>query len=229
MATPEDGPMPTQRNEGRAQVIEDSDNDDDGVVPPNELCHTAGTSRGGSAHSKRRGHYQQTGNPLWHNPDREFRGRNRHLKEDTDQYSTDEELRPFDKKAPTDLQEKIKIAQNPPTYTFLKRAKWCNGCKMPFTEQFYTSPMNLVLRFTTIVEWYKDGEYHRSHGPQKAYYHARDLGCLRKTKELEMVRVKDLYIEQACFANLTPEHKTLLRRRRHWIPVHRNRANVLHR
>ena len=67
--------------------------------------------------------------------------------------------------------------------------------------------MNLVLRFTTIVEWYKDGEYHRSHGPQKAYYHARDLGCLRKTKELEMVWVKDLYIKQACFANLTPEHK----------------------
>ena len=229
MSILEDGPMPTQQKKGRAQVIEDSDNDDDGVIPQNERSHTARTICCGSARPKWGGQNQRTGNPVRRNPDREFRGRNRRLEEDMDQYSTDEELRPFDKKAPTNLQEKIKIAQNPPTYTFLKRAKWCNGCKMPFTEQFYTSPMNLVLRFTTIVEWYKDGEYHRSRGPQKAYYHARDLGCLRKTKELEMVCVKDLYIEEACFANLTPEHKTLLRKRRHWIPVRRNRANVLRR
>ena len=49
------------------------------------------------------GQNQRTGNPVRHNPDREFRGCNRRLEEDTDQYSTDEELRPFDKKAPTNL------------------------------------------------------------------------------------------------------------------------------
>ena len=76
---------------------------------------------------------------------------------------------------------------------------------MPFTETFYTVPMNLVIHFKTIVEWYQDGEYCRSRGPQNAYYHACGLGCLQKTKELEMVCVKDLYIDHSCFDKLTGE------------------------
>ena len=173
----EEGPKTGKRPAHRPQVIDSSDDQADEGEGRNEVQSTASTSCT-AAPMERGGHTQRNFNPIRHNPDREFRGWNRHLEEDTDAYSTDEELRPYDNRAPTGQQEKNKIAQNPPTYVFLNKAKWCNGCKMPFTETFYTAPMNLVFHFKTIVEWYQDGEYHRSRGPQNAYYHARDLGCL---------------------------------------------------
>ena len=74
MSILEDGPMPTQQKKGRAQVIEDSDDDDDGVIPQNEHSHTARTICCGSAHPKWGGQNQRTGNPVRCNPDREFRG-----------------------------------------------------------------------------------------------------------------------------------------------------------
>ena len=92
MSILKDGPMPTQQKKGRAQFTEDSDDDDDGVIPQNERSHTAHTIRCGSACPKWEGQNQRTRNPVRRNPDREFRGCNRHLEEDTDQYSTDEEL-----------------------------------------------------------------------------------------------------------------------------------------
>ena len=49
MSILKDGPMPTQQKKGRAQVIEDSDDDDDGVIPQNECSHTAHTIRCGIA------------------------------------------------------------------------------------------------------------------------------------------------------------------------------------
>ena len=159
---------------------------------------------------------------------RDYRGRNRKYDDDRDDYSTDEELREYDTVTPTANQQKNKLAQNPPTYCFLKKAKWCQGCRTPFAEAMYKPPLNLVLRFQTIVSWYAPGgKLQRSKGPQNAYYHAGDLACLRNCWELELVMVRDLYIEESCFAELTHEHKQLLRKRHHWIPVRRNRANVI--
>ena len=130
--------------------------------------------------------------------------------------------------SPTGNQEKLKLVQNPPTYCFLKKAKWCQGCRTPFATAMYTPPLNLVICFKTVVTWYlPEGELQRSKGPQKAYFHAGDLGCLQNCHELELVSVRDLYIEQACFAQLTDAHKKLLRKQHHWIPVRRNQANVI--
>ena len=185
--------------------------------------------RGGASNSNRgRGRRQhRTPMPAHRHLSRDYRGRNRRY-EDAEDYSTDEELRPYDNVTPTAEQMKIKSAQNPPTYCFLNKAKWCQGCRTPFSANMYTPPLNLVIRFQTIVTWYsRGGELQKSRGPQSAYYHAGDLGCLRNCRELELVSVRDLYIDEACYAQLTEDHKKLLRKRRHWIPVRRNRADVI--
>ena len=177
-----------------------------------------------------RGAMQTTYEPR-RNPERERRGYNPHYR--GDDYSTDEECHPFDDLAPTAEQEKTKIAGNPPTYCFLPRPKankgrWCEGCGRKFQDSFYQSPMNLVFRFKCIVHWFDPGGIRRqSRDIQNAYFHAADLGCLKNLPELELLNHKDLYIEQACYAQLTDDQKDLLRKRRHWVPVRQNRARVI--
>ena len=178
------------------------------------------------------------------NPKRKRHGRNWHY-EDPDEFSTDEEARPFDGRAPSSQQEVIKMAGNPPTYCFLRRPpehlrppikmrgvkkypKRCNGCLLPFPDELYEPPLNLVFRFKTIRQWYTDEGYlMTSKTPGNAYYHARDMSCLRRCPELERVTIERCYIEQACFAQLTEEHVKVLRQRHHWNPIRRNRAAVI--
>ena len=199
------------------------------VQQPRNIFASGLVNRGGQSNSNSgRGRRQhRTPMPSRRHLQRDYRGRNRKY-DDADDYSMDEDLRVYDTVTPTAEQEKSKLAQNPPTYCFLNKAKWCQGCRTPFAEAMYKPPLNLVIRFKTTVTWYaRGGQLQRSRGPQSAYYHAGDLGCLRNCRELELVSVRDLYIEESCYAELTEEHKKLLRKRRHWIPVRRNRANVI--
>ena len=185
------------------------------------------------------------GNPPRRNPGRKRRGKNWRY-EDPDAYETDEELRPYDNLCPTGEQEKVKLAQNPPTYVFLRRPpahlrppakekgykkypERCNGCLLPFADNLYEPPLNLVFRFKTTRQWFDStqGRMMTSKGPQNAYYHSADMVCLRRCPELELVTIENCYIEQACFAQLSEEQKNLLRKRKHWIPIRRNRAGVI--
>ena len=172
------------------------------------------------------------------NLDRERRGHNPCYHEDD--YSTDEELHPFDVRALTAEQEKTKIAANPPHYVFLRRPDdpskwkdgkypiWCEDCRKCFADCFYESPLNLVFRFKCIVHWYEKGGIRRhSSDIQTAHFHSADLGCLKNVPELELLTKKDLYIEQACYSQLTEDHINLLHRCRHWVPVRQNRAKVI--
>ena len=137
------------------------------------------------------------------------------------------------------------MAANPPTYCFLRRPaahlrppikmkgvrkypKRCNGCLLPFPDAMYQPPLNLVFRFKTIRQFYSDdGKFMTSKKPENAYYHARDMSCLRRCPELECVTIERCYIEQACFGQLTEDHVKLLRQRHHWNPIRRNRAAVI--
>ena len=115
------------------------------------------------------------------NPARKRHGHNRRY-EDLDQYSTDEEVREFDRHAPTSQQETVKLAANPPTYCFLRRPpehlrplikmrgvkkypKRCNGCLLPFPDELYEPPLNLVFHFKTVHEWFSDGKRMTSKKP----------------------------------------------------------------
>ena len=105
------------------------------------------------------------------NPQRRRQGRNWHY-EDPEAYSSDEELRHYDKLHPTPAQEATKLVANPPTYCFLwcptahlrppiKKQGYkqfperCNGCLIPFADQLYDDPgKNLVFRFKTYRQFY---------------------------------------------------------------------------
>ena len=184
---------------------------------------------------KRRVYAEPTTGPR-RNPDRTRRGKNRKYT-DCDGYSTDEDLRPYDNRRPTGEQERTKLAANPPTYVFLRKPdngknkkypKRCNGCLMLFADGLYKEPVNLVFRFKMIRQWTTDdGTIMRTERPQNAYFHSRDMACLKRCDELEMATINDVYILQECFANLTEEHRNLLRQRKHWIPIRRNRAAVI--
>ena len=203
-----------------------SDDDDDG----------AGTSAGNNNTR------QPTGNDAAgprRNPKHKRHGRNR-CYEDSDADSTDEELRPYDSQRVPAQTEKCKIAANPPIYTILKRpANWrnvqnprwpckCNGCGIKFADKLYEAPLNLVFRFRTIREWYTlDGKRRQGDKPGNAYYHSCDLACLARCPELENITCEDLYIEEACFVQLTDARKALLRKRKHWNAVCRNRAALI--
>ena len=67
----------------RPQVIDSSDDQADEGVGWNEVQPTASTSHT-VAPTKRGGCTQRNFDPIQRNPDREFRGWNRHLEEDTD-------------------------------------------------------------------------------------------------------------------------------------------------
>ena len=186
----------------------------------------------------------QTNNDPRRNPERRRRGRNKRY-EDNDAYTTDEEMRPYDKLHPTQEQEAVKMAENPPTYCFLWRPppelrppikkkgyrlypQVCNGCLIPFADQLYDEPgKNLVFRFKTYRQYYVGGQLHTGKRIQNAYYHARDMGCLRAAPELEDITIEKCYIDRICFSNLTEAHKEILRKRHHWVPLRRVRAKVI--
>ena len=159
-------------------------------------------------------------------------------------YSSDEELRHYYKLHPTPAQEATKLAANPPMYCFLwhppahlrppikkqgyKQFPKCyNGCLIPFVDQLYNDPgKNLVFRFKTYRQFYVGSKLMTSRRLQNAYYHSRDMSCLRACPELEDITIEKCYIEWTCFTRLTEAHKTILRKRHHWIPIRRNRAEV---
>ncbi|MCG8626681.1 MAG: hypothetical protein MJE68_32360 [Proteobacteria bacterium] len=227
-------------------VLEVEDGSGSGSAQPAPRCgrRTRGSAKplpvGGRGRGKRK-RVETTNAPIpaCHNPECVLKGRNRRYLTDDD-YSTDEELHAFDIRSPTAGQEETKLGQNPPRYVFLRRpedpAQWektkypriCNGCKVPFADRLYSPPYNLVFRFQTVCTFTtKKGYRGCTDGPKNAYYHSYDLACLRREPELEMVQRKDLYIEQACYAQLTEDHIKLLRQCRHWVPIRRNRAEVI--
>ena len=163
-------------------------------------------------------------------------GRNRRYKDSSAPEMNDDELDPYDTVVVTKEKEKAKIAQNPPTYVILKHPdNWqdieypfwpqkCTGCNRAFADQLYKPPLNLILRFRTIRTYIKGGHRRRSDGPQNAYFHATDLGCISNIPELENIKVDNLYIKQSAYKALTQEQKNILKKRQHWNAVWRNQA-----
>ena len=163
-------------------------------------------------------------------PKRKRKGRNRRYESHVES-STDEELEEYNGRRVPAEKEKKKMASNPPTYVLIwDRVKRCNGCRIEFSPFHRSAPNNLIFRYVTKRE-YPDprmtGKWLVSDKPGNAYYHARDLHCLRRVRELENVQVDDLYIENKTFFQLSPEHKQVLSRRGHLKPLKRARAQLI--
>ena len=163
------------------------------------------------------------------NPKRKLRGKNRKYDSMVD-VDDDDELAKYDNVPVPRHKERMKLSENPPVYVFMRPViKRCNGCRGLFDAIHRKPPHDLIFRYVTH-RTYKDpvsGQWVTAHTPANAYYHARDLLCLKKEHALESVEPSDLFIEESTYARLSREHKKLLIKRKHWTPLRESRRNVI--
>ena len=163
------------------------------------------------------------------NPKRKLRGKNRKYDSMVD-VDDDDELAKYDNVPVPRHKERMKLSENPPVYVFMRPViKRCNGCRGLFDAIHRKPPHDLIFRYVTH-RTYKDpvsGQWVTADKPANAYYHARDLLCLKKEHALESVEPSDLFIEESTYARLSREHKKLLIKRKHWTPLRESRRNVI--
>ena len=163
------------------------------------------------------------------NPKRKLRGKNRKYDSMVD-VDDDDELAKYDNIQVPRNKERMKLSENPPVYVFMRPAiKRCNGCRALFDPIHRKPPHDLIFRYVTH-RTYKDpvsGQWVTADKPGNAYYHARDLLCLKREHALESVEPNDLFIEESTYARLSREHKKLLIKRKHWTPLRESRRNVI--
>ena len=163
------------------------------------------------------------------NPKRKLRGKNRKYDSMVD-VDDDDELAKYDNVPVPRHKERMKLSENPPVYVFMWPViKRCNGCRGLFDAIHRKPPHDLIFRYVTH-RTYKDpvsGQWVTADKPANAYYHARDLLCLKKEHALESVEPSDLFIEESTYARLSREHKKLLIKRKHWTPLRESRRNVI--
>ena len=71
------------------------------------------------------------------------------------------------------------------------------------------------------------GQWKVGDKPGNAYFHSRDLACLKQISELSNVNETHIYIEDGIYHSLTEEHFELLDRCGHLVPLHKTRAKLI--
>ena len=71
------------------------------------------------------------------------------------------------------------------------------------------------------------GKLITNHFRSPAYFHARDLGCLRQVTELEKIEKADLYMTNETRHVLTQDHIEMLKKRGFWDDMIRTREQMI--
>ena len=71
------------------------------------------------------------------------------------------------------------------------------------------------------------GQWKVGEKPGNAYFHSRDLACLKQMSELSNVNETHIYIEDGIYHSLSEEHLELLERRGHLVPLRKTRAKLI--
>ena len=120
---------------------------------------------------------------------------------------------------------------NPPTVMMLPKAQpkrkgvfqgitKCFGCGVPYAANERIVPNNLIIRYQCKRHDAKDPE-----ALGNAYFHTRDLHCLRRINaDLE---ARDLYITSETLNNLTDQHVRLLKNKGYWDCMMANRLMLI--
>ena len=149
----------------------------------------------------------------------------RDMQEDLSSSESDDEGGNSDT-VPTHL-EKIHLKKNPPTLVFnVGRTKICSGCEIYYEKKEKREPLNLVFKFNMKRSWYHKGMLHTNPYKSAAYFHARDLACLKCIPELQNINMDGIYVDNATFAGLTDKHIAYLRKINMYEHLVRNREAV---
>ena len=120
---------------------------------------------------------------------------------------------------------------NPPTYVRIRPViKHCQGCRVLFDKSERIPPNDLIFRYVMRREYPdKDnpGQWKVGDKPGNAYFHSRDLACLKRISELSYINETHIYIEDGIYHSLSEEHLELLDRRRHLVPLCKTHAKLI--
>lgn len=121
------------------------------------------------------------------------------------------------------------LETNPPHLVFLNyMIKTCKGCHLPFSELDRKFPHDIVFKYNMFRYRPKgDGTYVKNSYRTPGYFHARDLGCIRRNKELRTTELFDIYMTNAALDNIHPQHEEELRRRNLWEAILANRRRLI--
>ena len=165
-------------------------------------------------------------------PDRRNRGKNPKYVDTSDETNkdADEGRQKYNKMLVLTVKENEKLKENPPIYVRMwNRVERCSGCERQFAEMHRKAPNDLIFRYKMKWVYFDVKLQKRIEGKeiQNAYFHARDLICLRQVDELENLGLEDIYIENHTFRTLKKEDIDLLRRRGHWKQLCINRVTLI--
>ena len=95
---------------------------------------------------------------------------------------------------------------NPPTYVRIRPViKRCQGCRVLFDKSERIPPNDLIFWYVMRREYPdKDnpGQWKVGDKPGNAYFHSRDLACLKRISELSNVNETHIYIEDGIYHSL---------------------------
>ena len=101
---------------------------------------------------------------------------------------------------------------------------------MPFDTLDRTAPHDLVFWYVMRRKYLdpkNPGQWKLSEKPGNAYFHARDLACLRCVPELCNINETHIYIEDGIYHSLMADHLELLERRGHVSALKKTEADLM--
>lgn len=119
-----------------------------------------------------------------------------------DDSDTEQEIE--DDIVPVNIERRVQRENWPTLVPIFDKVTRCYGCQMLFEDKLRRDPHNLVFKYK-LKRKYKNqaGKEVQQKTANPAYFHARDLGCLRCISELEEIELSEIYIDNKTFMSLT--------------------------
>ena len=122
--------------------------------------------------------------------------------------------------------EQNKLKNNPPVLVRINRQiKSCFGCKGRFSADAFVAPNDLVFKLLAIRQRpVGDGTWVDNTFKTPAYFHSRDMACLRRVDPT--LDVTYIYMTNDTYFTLGDEHIRKLKRQKYWEAIVKNRNYV---
>ena len=115
--------------------------------------------------------------------------------------------------------EEQKLATNPPHIVLINALiQKCSGCNFKFTAPERCQPQDMVFKYL-MYRLKPDGKGKMVPDTNRtpAYFHVRDLACLRHLEELKNIEMDGIYISNGALLTLTWLHIKFLKKHKMWI------------